>query len=162
MRVPPQTIDFTDDDHAPVIAAMQRLSSAGHGSRWINIGPALSDEQAAHVPVRSGLAAWLSGRGPMVPMATWMPPAQSSSQMAQVGVEHGTGANALRRLADEGLGLPTEWMTRQDHAKHGIVVDLPPDTDHGEIVTWLVAACRMLSPELALGRRWQAIVHAPG
>ena len=105
MSGPAETIEFMEDDLGPVVAAMDVLLAAADGGGWVNIGPSLTDEEAARVPPRSGLAAWFSGRGPSLPMGTWMPPVtKGKPRVAQIGLEHGTGPNALLRLAERFAG----------------------------------------------------------
>ncbi len=40
---------------------------------WVNLGPGLRDDQIDRLPAPSALGRWFSGRGPVVPMATWTP-----------------------------------------------------------------------------------------
>ena len=158
-----QLVEFTRAAVDEVVAVMDELTSAGDGKGWINIGPALTDEEAASVPVRSGLSAWFSGRGPAVPMATWTPAATTARpRPAQVGVEHGTGPDALERLREAGSALPGTWTKRQDHAKHGIVADLPGEVSAGDVVRWMVDAVSVLSNGLVRRDAWMAVVHRPG
>ncbi len=163
MTVRRDTIPFETGDYGPVAAAMRELSARGDGEGWVNIGPELSDDEAARVPQRSALAAWFSGRGPAVAMATWVPAAtQGRARAAQLGIEHGTGPNALARLADDGLDLPAGWLRRQDHAKNGIVIDLPGDAAPEAILAWATEAAGRLQSVLDSPRRWLAAVHRPG
>ena len=163
MATEPQTVEFRRGEGAVVVAAMQELAARGDGAGWINIRPVLTEEDERLVPVRTGLAAWLSGRGPVVAMATWMPPVTDGRPRAtQVGIEHGTGPKALARLAEQGLPLPAGWLKRQDHAKHGIVADLPPDADPAQAVEWMVAATGALMSVVEAGDRWVAVIHRPG
>ena len=160
MGLEPTTIDFAEGRPEAVVAVMDRFAAAGDGSGWVNIRPRLTEEQDARIPARSGLAAWFSGRGPSVAMGTWMPAVTTGKpRPAQIGVEHGSGPNALARLADAGLALPAGWAKRQDHAKNGIVADLPSDADHGAVVAWLVRAVDLLTPEIHFGSGWTATVH---
>ena len=155
-------VEFERGEVGAVVAEMAELTARGDGQGWINIRPVLSEQDERFVPVRTGLAAWLSGRGPVVAMATWMPPVTVGRPRAtQVGIEHGTGPKALPRLADAGLPLPSGWLKRQDHAKHGIVVDLPPDADPAEAVDWMMAATAALMSVVEAGNRWVAIIHRP-
>ncbi len=142
---------------------MDSLGRAGAGG-WINIGPWLPDEVMAEVPQRSGLGAWFSGLGPYIPMATWIPGTTTgrSATPAQVGIEHGTGRNALARLSEAGHPMPAEWRRRQDHAKHGIVAELPAGVDLAEVVVWLIEAVTSLSECASPGNRWRAVIHRPG
>lgn len=146
-----QQITFGRGDSSSVVAAMAEIAAAPGAGGWVNVGPALTDEQAAQVPPNSGLAAWFSGRGPAVAMGTWMPPSVGSrSGAAQVGVEHGQGPNALKRLREAGLELPHGWQKRQDHAKHGVVIELGGDVELSAIVEWIVEAVTILTSETIL------------
>lgn len=153
-------ISFERDDPTAVVSAMAEIAAARGAGGWVNIGPALTDEQAARVPARSGLAAWFSGRGPSVAMGTWMP-AQTSgrSRAAQVGVEHGQGPNALKRLRESGLELPDGWVKRQDHAKHGVVLEIGADVESAAVVGWMVRAVTILTSGIEVGDRFIAHLY---
>ena len=153
-------ISFERDDPTAVVSAMAEIAAASGAGGWVNIGPALTDEQAARVPARSGLAAWFSGRGPSVAMGTWMP-AQTSgrSRAAQVGVEHGQGPNALKRLRESGLELPDGWVKRQDHAKHGVVLEIGADVELAAVVDWMVRAVTILTSGIEVGDRFIAHLY---
>ena len=101
-------------------------------------------------------------RGPAVSMGTWMPAARGRKpRPAQVGVEHGTGPKALDRLAEVGVELPQGWFKRQDHAKNGIVAELPDGVDLSTVVSWLVTVATELRTVVYPGDEWVAIVHEP-
>ena len=141
---------------------MAELAARGDGEGWVNITPVVKDEDLMRIPDRSGLVGWFSARGPAVPVATWMPPATSGRpRPAQVGLAHGTGPNALPRLAEDGVVLPATWVKRQDHAKHGVVADLPADVDLEEVIDWLLAAASLLTPLTPADDSWHAVVHRP-
>ena len=162
MAVDEQLVRFTPDDRRPLVDAMAELAARGDGEGWVNLSPVVSDEDQMRLPERSGLAGWFSARGPAVPVATWMPAVvEGRVRPAQIGLAHGTGPNALPRLADEGVSLPADWTKRQDHAKHGVVADLPAAVELDAVVAWLVAAAARLSPVDAVGGRWEAVVHRP-
>jgi hypothetical protein len=157
-----EAVEFHRDESEPVVAAMVELAERGDGEGWINIGPLLDEDQQWRVPERSGLAAWFSGRGPAVSLATWTPAAVGRKpRLAQLGVAHGTGPNALKRLDELGLGLPSGWVKRQDHAKHGIVVDLPRSADPTSVVRWLITASTALRTSVEPGTTWGAEIHRP-
>lgn len=157
-----EAVEFHRDEVALVVAAMLDLAARGDGEGWINIGPLLDEEQQRRVPEQSGLAAWFSGRGPAVALATWTPPAVGRKpRAAQLGVAHGTGPNALKRLDELGLGLPAGWVKRQDHAKHGIVVDLPGSAEPAAIIGWLITASTVLRTVVEPGTTWGAEIHRP-
>lgn len=154
---PFRQIDFSRSDISAVVAAMAEIAALVGAGGWVNIGPVLSDEQAASVPHKSGLAAWFSGRGPMVAMGTWMPaPSGGRPRATQVGVAHGQGANALKRLAEAGLELGDGWTKRQDHAKHGIVVEVANNVDLEDVVAWMVGAVTILTPDIDISDRFVA------
>ena len=162
MAITVEVVELERTDPGGLTGCMAELEARGDGKGWINFGPALSAEELAPVPHKTGLGQWFSGRGPAVPMATWTPGvARGRARPAQVGLAHGTGPDALDRLADVGLSLPAGWVGKQDHAKHGIVAELPDAVDHRSIVDWLIAAMAELSPIIPTGDRWIAEVHRP-
>ncbi len=157
-----ETIAFDSADTSPVVRVMESLAARGDGSGWINVGPGLRDDQIEKLPAPTALGRWFSGRGPAVPMATWIPPrgGRAASQPI-VGVEHGAGPKALERLRDAGAPLPGGWRKAQDHAKNGIVVHPAAGASHHEVLGWLLSACRALCP-LDIEDNWLAEVHRPG
>lgn len=156
---------------------------------WINIGPALKDEQIDILPQPNMISKWLSGRGPKIPMATWSPSrssslslpsmrsrsqssnsSTSSSAMCLVGIEHGTGPNALDRLSHAGITLPAGWHKVQDHPKYGVVVKFALDKDCATAIAlencekscetalnWMLTSCALLCP-ISLDDMWIAEV----
>lgn len=141
-----EVVEFRSTDIGELVDRLRTLADRGNGEGWVNIGPALSDEEYSALPPRSGLGAWFSGRGPVVPMVTWMPPTRGERRRsAQIGISHGTGPNALPRLEERGIVLPSTWVKKQDHAKHGIVAEIPDDVDYSSMVDWLLRAMAHLS-----------------
>jgi hypothetical protein len=57
--------------------------------------------------------------------------------------------------------LPVDWVKKQDHARNGIVVDLPDGVAHEELVTWFLAAMDQLSTFISTGDQWIAEIHTP-
>lgn len=150
-------VEFHRSDPSVLVPRFEAIEQSGG---WINIGPALGGEDWDVVPQRSGLAAWFSGRGPAVPMATWTPQSRDGKPVpAQIGLSHGTGPNALDRLEAEGVVLPVGWIKKQDHAKHGIVAELPPSADPAVVVRWLIDAMAVLSVLIETDDNWMAEVH---
>ncbi len=156
-----EVIRFSRTDVGAVAAAMRSMSGASEPGGWINIGPWLPDDVMLDVPVRSGLGAWFSGRGPHVPMATWIAGYAGNRKPvpAQIGIEHGTGPDALKRLGEDGHDLPDGWVPRQDHAKHGVVAELPANVVPADVVLWLMEATAALCQLVDPGDRWRAVVH---
>ena len=56
---------------------------------------------------------------------------------------------------------PAGWVKRQDHAKHGIVAELPAGEDPNRVITWLVVAATVLRTVVEPGHEWAALVHEP-
>jgi len=150
-------IEFSSDDVGALVAQMDAMSVRGKG--WINVGPGLTPEQFAALPERSGLGKWFSGRGPAVPMATWTPSPMDGRSPAQIGIAHGTGPDALKRLAEQAIELPPDWVKRQDHAKNGVVAELPTSAAHESVVEWMMVVMAALSPRVEVGQEWVAEVY---
>lgn len=160
MAIIPTVVEFDRSDLSTVASHFDRLMSSGEG--WINLGPALSAEEFDAVPRKTGVGKWVSGRGPAVPMATWTPASQSGrARPGQAGVAHGVGPNALARLREAGIDLPENWTKRQDHARNGIVIDLPETAEPTEIVVWLLRVMDELALVIQASEQWIAEVHAP-
>jgi len=157
-----EEIRFYRHECAAVVAVMHQLDQVGDGGGWINFSPVLTEDEERRVPTRSGLGAWFSGRGPAMAMGTWTPRAMGPKpRNAQIGLAHGTGPNALSRLSELGIGLPSTWVKRQDHAKHGVVAELPDGVDEEQVIEWLITAATMLRTVVEPGNQWVAIIHRP-
>jgi hypothetical protein len=155
------TITFVTDDTSEIESAMQTLSARGDGAGWINIGPALTDEQHRQLPAPSMVGSWFSARGPIVPMATWTPAVQRARpRPVTVGIEHGVGPKALEQLREAGLPLPVGWRKIQDHAKRGVVVEVSASVEHRVVIEWLVSACWALCG-IDVDDHWSAVVNRP-
>ena len=156
-----ETVAFDSADTGPVVREMECMEGRGDDLGWINIGPGLRDDQMDRLPSPTLFGRWFSGRGPMVPMATWTPPrTDPAPRPPVVGIEHGVGPKALDRLRDAGAPLPTGWRKIQDHAKNGIVVEPPPGASHDEVLRWLLSACWSLC-SIDIEDHWLAEVHRP-
>ncbi len=156
-----ETISFESSDLSPVVGEMERLVARGDGLGWINVGPALRDDQIDRLPSPTVLGRWFSGRGPAVPMATWTPPTEApGGALPTVGVEHGVGPKALDQLRDAGTPLPAGWRKVQDHAKNGIVAHPSSQASHTDVLGWLLSVCWALCP-IDIEDHWLAEVHRP-
>ena len=155
-----EVVEFHRSDPSVLVPLFARLEARGDGEGWVNLGPALPADHFDAIPKRSGLAAWFSGRGPVVPMATWTPSRRDGRpRPAEIGLAHGTGPNALDRLSEEGFGLPDGWTKKQDHAKHGIVAELPAGLGPDRFVPWLLDAMTVLSTVVPTDDYWIAEIH---
>ena len=151
MAAPPEQIDFTTDDRVTVLARMDQLAESGKG--WINLSPAL-DEDEEPPPPRSSTFGLFSGRGPDVPLCTWVP-----GTPTQVGVQHGAGTKAVDVLRNLGEPVPDGWRITQDHSRRGLVVLIPDGTSNEQVLDWLLRAGTALAAHLKLAGWWRAAIY---
>ena len=135
-------------------SAIQEISELGDG--WINVEPVVAEDHQNEVP---GFFAWFSARGPKVPVGTFVP--GNSQSLASVGVAHGSGRGASDQLQKMGIKPPEAWISRQDHAKHGLVWEINPgQVVASEVVSLLLQSTVGLSTVPTTGG-WAATVHQP-
>jgi len=136
---------------------MEALAGAHRG--WLNFQPSVDVDDLS--PAGNGFFGLFSGRGPEVALATWTPPTaprRGRAEPAMIGLQHGAGGRIKARLAEAGLPVPDGWRVLQDYVKKGLVVAVPPDAPHADVVTWLLAAARATSP-VPLGGTWRASIY---
>lgn len=151
-------IEFTPDDPSDVVAVMDELAG---GQGWLTLDPEFDERFPP--PTRSMLGRVLTGRGPYVPRATWVPAeiGRRRGEPTSVGILHATGPNAIERLASEAdIDVPDTWRVVADHSKRGIVVYVPVDAPHDAVLAWTCAAARALT-KIPLTGQWRAAVHRP-
>lgn len=150
---PAEALPFDEDDLAPVEAVLVELAGAGTG--WVNFTPEV--EPGHEPPPRNLVVAIFSSKGDAVPLATWTPPSEPGGR-ATIGVEHGSGPQALDRLAAHELALAPGWFKVADHPRRGLVVTTVPGAAPAEVLWWLLAASHALSP-VPLTGSWLAEVY---
>jgi len=148
---PPEQIDFSLNDRSTVLARMQRLRQTKKG--WINLSPAIDEDQ--ELPDRSSNFGLFSGRGPDVPLCTWVP-----GPPVEVGIQHGAGPKAANKLRELGEPVPDGWRVTQDHSRRGIVVVVPDGTPDETALDWLFKAGSALASHLKLAGWWRAAVYS--
>ncbi|MCB0976527.1 MAG: hypothetical protein KDB02_03625 [Acidimicrobiales bacterium] len=149
-----EEIPFDEEDVRPATVALTDLTERGTG--WINLIPEVID---GYEPPPRNLFAWLfSNRGEPIPLITWTPAARPGGR-ATVGIAHGSGPRAVPRLAEVGLPLPAGWFKATDHARRGIVLTVPADTDRAEALRWLLDAAHVLCP-VPLTGNWLARTYS--
>ncbi len=154
-----ERLEFWPDGAEPVLAAMDRLSGAADG--WVNLLPGLAGDVE-----RTTAGPFLFGRRqPDVTMATWMPAGRRrfggrTDPEMTLGIMHPQGRHAVARLGSAGLPLPPGWRVRQDHQRRGLLLSVPADAAHGDVLAWTLRAAAELCPEPMTGR-WQAVVYEP-
>lgn len=136
---------FARHDLAAVVAEMADFAAGADGRRWVNIGP---DVDEAQIATGSRVGRLFSGRGPVIPMATWFPEhaRRGAVEPTQLGIAHAAGKDAVPRLAERGVTLPEDWVVVQDHQRRGIVVAVPPWAQVETVVRYVAEALVVLSP----------------
>ena len=150
-----ELLEFEAGDETAVVDVMSDLAD---GSGWLTLDPAIDERFPP--PEQSTFGRLVSGRGPAVPRANWVPAdlSRRRPEPVSVGILHGTGARAVERLADKDLAVPDRWRVVNDHSKRGLVLWVPIDIDHLDVLRWTCDATRRLT-RIPLGGRWRAAVH---
>lgn len=152
-----EVLEIAGDRPGELVARMDELAAAGAG--WVNLQPGIDPDDVPRA--EPGLFGVFSGRGPVVPVATWTaagPPRRRGPAPEEVGIQHPAGPRAAARLADAGHGVPAGWRVVQDHPRRGLVVQVPPGTAHGDVAAWLLRATAALAAVPVTGW-WRATVH---
>lgn len=137
--------------------------AAGHDG-WVNIQAVVNPEQEDGGPEarrgRAGLFSLVSGRGPNVPVCTWVPgaPTRHGHEPDSLGIQHGAGPHATEQLVEGGVTFPDGWRRLSDHPKRGLVFELPAGSDPAAVLQWLFAASDVLAPA-PLPDLWVAAIH---
>lgn len=155
MGVDVEFLEFDPDASGEVLAAMADLAG---GTGWVTLDPAIDDRFPA--PEQNLFGKIVSGRGPAVPRATWVPAdvERRRPEPMSVGILHGTGADAISRLAEKEIVLPDRWRVVADHSKRGLVAWVPIDIPLDEVLAWTLTASHALT-RVPLTGRWRAAVH---
>src|SRR4051812_39835082 len=113
---PTRELDFDEDDLGEVASVLADLDAAttGSGSGWVNFVPEV--EEGHDPPPRNPVAAAFSARGDAVPLATWTSPAKPGGR-PNLGITHGSGPQALAKLARFGVELEPGWLKVADHPR---------------------------------------------
>lgn len=150
-------IEFEPGVEGDVVEAMAELADGGG---WLTLDPAIDERFPPPDP--SLLGRLVTGRGPAVPRATWVPAQlqRRRPEPVSVGILHGTGANAVGRLAEKEITVPERWQVVADHSKRGLVAYVPIDIPHLDVLRWTLTASRALT-RIPLTGKWRAAVHRP-
>jgi hypothetical protein len=137
---------------------MEAIARTGDG--WINLEPAVEVDDVA--AAGSGTFALFSGRGPVVPLATWTPARvqrRGRQEPAMIGLQHPAGLKAKPLLTERGHPVPDGWLVLQDHVRKGLVLSLPDGADPKGALDWVMRAARLLST-VPLTGPWRAAVYS--
>jgi hypothetical protein len=150
-----EQIEFAGDDTAALVGRMRTLAVDRSG--WVNVRPLVDAEE---LPRRRGLDALLNAGLPLLAIGTWIPGAgnRRGREPDTVGIQHPTGRRVATRLVEAGLRPPEGWRGIQDHARRGLIVELPEGTDPARVLAWLLPVL----VELGDGPdpdTWRATIH---
>jgi hypothetical protein len=145
MPIDRTVLGFRSDDLDAVVEEMARFADGADGRRWVNITP---DVDEGDIATGSRVGRLFSGRGPVVPMATWFPAhlRRGATEPTQLGIAHAAGKDAVPRLGARGVVLPEDWVVVQDHQRRGIVIAVPPWASTEAVVGYVARALVVLSP----------------
>ena len=140
----------------PEVAVMRMDELARRRDGWLNVSPVVEYEE----PPPGALAKLFGTRGPMIPVGTWIPgaPTRNGFEPTTVGLQHGMGQRLLFALRDAGQGVPEGWKTLQDHARRGVVLQVPDDTDPAVVLDWIMRVSEIVLPSDPTGR-FRATLH---
>jgi hypothetical protein len=153
-----ELLAFERSDPEALIEVMRTLAATGEG--WVNLQARFpdDDDQAGPQRPRAGVFALFRGRGPTVPVVTWVPaePGRTPA-IDSLGIQHGAGPKAVAQLDEAGLSVPAGWRRAADHPGRGLVLELASGTDPGEVLRWALPASQVLS-DVQLPDTWVASI----
>ncbi len=136
------------DEVAEVLASMEAAARTGRG--WVNVQAELGrrDRGAPHLGPDALLPAQHPRRRPGHLDAA-RPAAPRLA--ADLGVQHRLGAKLLPLFDDFGIERPDTWRRLQDSPRRGLVVEVPADDPHDEVLRWLLRVIRSATPLATTG-----------
>ena len=90
--------------------------------------------------------------------ASEVPEPRQKPPHPELGLLHQTGPKAIRFLREAGIEVPDRWVVLADHPRRGLVIAVPPDGAHAEVLDWLLHAATALT-RVPLTGAWQAAVY---
>lgn len=157
-----EVVRFRPTEPTELLTVMDELATARSG--WVNLQAVVGDEEAPAPdaqPGRAGVFAWLSSRGPEVPVASWVPgptTRKGGHEPDSLGIQHAAGPRAADTLATSGLPVPSTWRRVADHPRRGLVMELPDGVPPSVVLEWSFPAMNILAGA-PLPDTWVAIVH---
>jgi len=151
-------VEFSVDELTQIVARMARLAGAGEG--WINLIPRITDDDER--PTSLGFFTLFGGGGTGVTMCTWIPGSHDHRGRIQpsLGITHVTGHRAVAKLHALAVPIPETWLVEQDHPHRGLILRVPFDEPHEQVLVWALRAVGALSTPPPI-RGWQADVYLP-
>lgn len=130
-----RAIELTADDRGELLTEMAALADDRSG--WVNLAPRVDPEL---VPSRGGLAAAFSARGPIVPLATWVPgrAGKRGTDPSSLGVQHPLGTRAAPTLRELGISTPEGYRLVSDNPKRGLVLESDEPGRLTDVLDWMI------------------------
>ena len=153
-------VEFSVDGVTQIVACMARLALAGDG--WINLIPKIADDFEG--PTSLGFLTLVGAGASGVTMCTWIPASHDNRKegsRASLGITHVTGRRALPVLNySSAAPTPETWLVEQDHPRRGLILRVPADEPHEQLLVWALQAVGVLSAPRDI-RRWRADIYNP-
>ena len=149
---------FSIDELTQIVAYMARLTGAEDG--WINLIPRIIEEDER--PTSLGFFTLLGGGAIGVTMCTWIPGSHNRRGLIRpsLGITHVTGHRVFAELHSLAVPIPETWLVEQDHPRRGLVLRVPSNEPHEQVLVWALRAVGALStPRLIKG--WRADIYLP-
>ncbi len=151
-------MEFSADELTQIVACMARLAGAGDG--WINLIPKITDDDER--PTSLGFFTLFGGGGTGVTMCTWVPGShdQRGRNQPSLGITHVTGHRVVAELQSLAVPIPETWLVEQDHPRRGLVLRVPSDEPHEQVLAWALRAVGALRTPRPI-RGWRADIYLP-
>ena len=152
-----ERVEFSATAPTQIVVYMAQLAEAGDG--WINLIPKLSDDDE---PTTLGFFTLFGGGSTGVTMCTWIPDHHDRRARGHMslGITHTLGQRAKGRLQSRATPIPATWRIEQDHAKRGLVFQVPLDEPNEQVLAWALRAVGSLTPADQI-EKWRAEVYFP-
>ena len=157
MALKPTIIELDDLDHLdPALEVMRACTTNGRG--WMNVQAEIEPDALPSPP--SLITQLIRRSSPDAALGTWTPPMAGQPDAPQnLGVQHRYGTKLIPLLDDLGVERPETWRRVQDSPRRGLVVAVPHDTPHDEVLSWLLRLVQAATTLPTTGR-WLVACHA--
>ncbi len=152
-----EQVAFSVDELTQIVACMERLAGAEDG--WVNLIPRIADNDER--PTSLGFFTLFGGGTIGVTMCTWIPGSHNRRGYIKpsLGITHVTGRRVFAELHSLAVPIPETWFVEQDHPRRGLVLRVPSEEPHEQVLVWALRAVEALSTR-RLGR-WRADIYLP-
>lgn len=153
-----ERVKFSVDELTQIVACMARLTGAEDG--WINLIPRIIEEDER--PTSLGFFTLLGGGAIGVTMCTWIPGSHNRRGLVKpsLGITHVTGHRVFAELHSLAVPIPDTWLVEQDHPRRGLVLRVPSNEPHEQVLVWALRAVGALSTPRPI-KGWRADIYLP-